>query len=74
MRKREDIEAEIDDLREYVRSHPTMRAYIEPKREALRQELRATMGIKEKDNSVFYFVSGIFLVLAAIAGIATYAQ
>lgn len=36
-----DIEAEIDGLREYVRQHPFMKDYAEPKREALRRELRA---------------------------------
>lgn len=36
-----DIEAEIDGIREYVRHHPFMASYIEPKREALRRELRA---------------------------------
>lgn len=41
MRHPSDIEAEIDGLREYVRQHPFMKDYIEPKREALCLELRA---------------------------------
>jgi len=42
-RHQSDIEAELDGLREYARQHPDMRLYIEPKREALRQELRAVL-------------------------------
>ena len=43
MRHISDIEADLEGLRVYVRQHPDMRLYIEPKQDALRMELRAAL-------------------------------
>jgi hypothetical protein len=67
MRTQAEIEREMEEIREYVRNFPTMKQYIEPRRAALRDELRAAMGISDKGEAVSKGMLIFFGLMIAIA-------